>query len=794
MATESWNNITEGVTNLSGKFSINNNGLKWESNDSEEQPIEMASSELSGAQITWLSARPKCQLRVLTASGSTKRFYGFRGNDRDKIKQFFPKDNLTFNTEEPAINGQNFGHLTCTDKTITFENEDKVAFEMPAKDISQVIYKAPNQIEIQIEESGVSRNKDDAQLVQLNFWVPTENLEEEDEAEGADETSTWGSQLQAKMMAEADIQSATGDLVTQFPDTVGTFKSPRGRYSIEMYQKFFRLYGSTYNDKIKYDEISALFLLNHPDYKEHSFVISLKEGKNVIQGNQRYQHLVMSMKADKELTADVFLNEAECIKQYGKDSHGEAALKPRMTGDLHTLVATIFKVLTKKKVYVSGKYKNFRGGDAIHATMKTHSGLLFPLQRNLLFIHRPTTFIRYGDIQNVEFERYTGSKGASHTFDLRIRCRSVGGEQPREYFFSGIGRDEYTNLLTFFMGKNVNVVGARYADPHTKSGRRTNRVNYAGQDGGVSSEEEDVEADDDEEDGDFKVDEHSESSSADSDDEIDEESDEDGDVDDSASDEDDDMKGRQTKATKRKRTSKKGGSSKKKKRVSKSKVPIGSNGKKKRKKKDPNAPKRPLSAYFIFMGKKRTEVKEQNADLSTAQVAKKLGAMWKTMTPEDKKVYDDEAAKLKADYLVVKAEYDKNKPPSEWETDESDSGKKGKKKSPYPDPPKRGLSAYMFYVADMRNSVKEANPNLSFGDLSKLIGQNWKNSGDDVKTKFNAKAAEDKKRYEVERKKWESEKRSIKAQRLLDGLTDSSGSDLSEDSSSSESSDDGASD
>lgn len=241
------------------------------------------------------------------------------------------------------------------------------------------------------------------------------------------------------------------------------------------------------------------------------------------------------MKADKELTADIFLNEAECIKQYGKDSHGEAALKPRMTGDLHTLVATIFKVLTKKKVYVSGKYKNFRGGDAIHATMKTHSGLLFPLQRNLLFIHRPTTFIRYGDIQNVEFERYTGSKGASHTFDLRIRCRSVGGEQPREYFFSGIGRDEYTNLLTFFMGKNVNVVGARYADPHTKSGRRTNRVNYAGQDGGVSSSEDDAEADDDEEDGDFKVEEHSESSSADSDDEIDEESDEDGDVDDSAS-------------------------------------------------------------------------------------------------------------------------------------------------------------------------------------------------------------------------------------------------------------------
>ena len=65
MATESWNNITEGETNLSGKFSINSNGLKWQSNDSEEKPVELPSSELAGAQITWLNARPKCQLRVL---------------------------------------------------------------------------------------------------------------------------------------------------------------------------------------------------------------------------------------------------------------------------------------------------------------------------------------------------------------------------------------------------------------------------------------------------------------------------------------------------------------------------------------------------------------------------------------------------------------------------------------------------------------------------------------------------------------------------------------------------------
>ena len=74
---------------------------------------------------------------------------------------------------------------------------------------------------------------------------------------------------------------------------------------------------------------------------------------------------------------------------------------------------------------------------------------------------------------------------------------------------------------------------------------------------------------------------------------------------------------------------------------------------------------------------------------------------------------------------------------------------------------------------------------MAFGALSKLIGQNWKNCDEALKANFNEKAAADKERYAAEKKKWEEEKQIIKSQRLLEGLTDSSGSDLSEDSSSS---------
>merc|ERR1712203_282789 len=50
--------------------------------------------------------------------------------------------------------------------------------------------------------------------------------------------------------------------------------------------------------------------------------------------------------------------------------------------------------------------------------------------------------------------------------------------------------------------------------------------------------------------------------------------------------------------------------------------------KKQRKKKDPNAPKRPMSAYFLFMNATRPTVRKENPDASIGEVAKILGKMW----------------------------------------------------------------------------------------------------------------------------------------------------------------------
>ena len=80
------------------------------------------------------------------------------------------------------------------------------------------------------------------------------------------------------------------------------------------------------------------------------------------------------------------------------------------------------------------------------------------------------------------------------------------------------------------------------------------------------------------------------------------------------------------------------------------------------------------------MGKKRAEVKEKNPGLSTGEIAKLLGSMWKSLSTEDRKEYDEEAKRKREEYDVVYAEYAKNKPPSEYETDDSDAGAQGKGK------------------------------------------------------------------------------------------------------------------
>ncbi|KAI8882466.1 high mobility group box, partial [Backusella circina FSU 941] len=77
--------------------------------------------------------------------------------------------------------------------------------------------------------------------------------------------------------------------------------------------------------------------------------------------------------------------------------------------------------------------------------------------------------------------------------------------------------------------------------------------------------------------------------------------------------------------------------------------------------------------------------------------------------------------------------------------------KKKRRSKKDPNAPKRGLSAYMFFSQDQRATVKAENPDASFGQIGKILGEKWKSMDDNEKKPYTEKAEADKKRYEEEK-------------------------------------------
>jgi hypothetical protein len=179
--------------------------------------------------------------------------------------------------------------------------------------------------------------------------------------------------------------------------------------------------------------------------------------------------------------------------------------------------------------------------------------------------------------------------------------------------------------------------------------------------------------------------------------------------------------------------------------------------------KDPDAPKRPRSSYIWFCGDKRAGVVEEFPEAKATEVSKKLGALWKSKYASAKKraKWVKKAAEDKERYTEAMKGYDR---PSDDEIEAKllamgkrvpGKGKNGKKKRKKKDPnaPKRPCSAYIYFCKDMRTPTKEEHPDLSAQDISRKLGELWKNKYAKARkrTKWVDLAAEDKERYEEEK-------------------------------------------
>jgi len=78
--------------------------------------------------------------------------------------------------------------------------------------------------------------------------------------------------------------------------------------------------------------------------------------------------------------------------------------------------------------------------------------------------------------------------------------------------------------------------------------------------------------------------------------------------------------------------------------------PDGRKVKKTKRKKDPNAPKRPQTAFFLFCADHRQGLRDQFPDLRIGDIAKKLGHKWSECDEQSKLSYESKAAGQKEEY------------------------------------------------------------------------------------------------------------------------------------------------
>lgn len=125
------------------------------------------------------------------------------------------------------------------------------------------------------------------------------------------------------------------------------------------------------------------------------------------------------------------------------------------------------------------------------------------------------------------------------------------------------------------------------------------------------------------------------------------------------------------------------------------------------------------------------------SNAKVSQVSAKLGDMWRTLTPQERTVWDEAAERDKARYLTEKAAYT-----GPWKVP-------SKKKKKHPDAPKRPMSAFLFYSQKLRGELKVKHPNKRNTEISRMLGELWRNAPSDVRAKHVQREADERAKYKV---------------------------------------------
>ncbi|MCJ8733791.1 hypothetical protein PDJAM_G00227710 [Pangasius djambal] len=565
-------------------------------------------SDLSLAQ--WRRVCLGHGIKLATSNGHIYKYDGFKDTDFEKLSAFFKTNYKVELTEKDmCVKGWNWGTAKFSGPLLSFDINDSPAFEIPLANVSQCTT-GKNEVTVEFHQN------DDAEvsLMELRFYVPPTTGDD-----GTDPVEVFSQNV----LSQADVIQATGDAVCIFKEL--QCLTPRGRYDIRIYPSFLHLHGKTFDYKIPYTTVLRLFLLPHKDQRQMFFVISLDPP--IKQGQTRYHFLILLFSKDEDVSLTLSMSEEEVERRF------EGKLNKHMSGSLYEMVSRVMKALVNRKITVPGNFQGHSGAQCITCSYKATSGLLYPLERGFIYVHKPPVHLRFEEISCVNFARGTTT---TRSFDFEIETK-----QGNQYTFSSIEREEYGKLFDFVNAKKLSIKNRGLKEDIKATGGYSDSdedehdayLERMKEEGKIREEGDESEGDSDES---FNPGEE--------DDDIAEEYDSNASVSDSEAEDDDSED-----------------EAKKKKPEKKPKKPVKEKKERKprkeKKMKDAGAPKRPMSAYMLWLNANRERIKSENPGISVTEISKKAGEMWKQIDKSRREEWEKKAEEAKKQYDRAMKEY-----------------------------------------------------------------------------------------------------------------------------------------
>jgi structure-specific recognition protein 1 len=559
-------------------------------------------------------------IRVMMKSGQMYRFGGFNESDNEKLAKYFARNySIDLKTREYCLRGWNWGTANFDGAVLGFDikKSDK-AFEFPLSNVSHCTT-GKNEVTLEFhhnDEAPVS-------LMEMRFHIPT--------VDGVDPVQAFVEQV----LEKASIIQATGESIATFKEL--QCLTPRGRYDIKIFPTFIQLHGKTFDYKIPITSVLRLFQLPHKDSRQVFFVMSLDPP--IKQGQTRYHFLILLFNKDEELAIELGISEREIREKY------EGKLQKNMSGPVFEVLAKLMRVLVQRKITLPDpSFCSPKDIPVITCSYRASAGLLYPLDRGFMYVHKPPIHIRFEEIMSINFAR---SGGSTRSFDFEVETKSGF-----VHTFSSIEKEEYSKLFDFVSKKKLRV---KNRGTETSEKGRKDRNDDEIIDSDLEDEPDAYlqrvreEGRIREEGGDSDESDESFNPGRESDD-VAEEFDSNASA--SSSEDSDDDEGSHKKKKKEKEKPKKEKKKKEKDREKK---------RKSKKEKDENKPKRPQTAFFLWMNENREKIKKENPGISLTEVTKKAGELWKEKV-KDKSKWEQKAAEAKKIYEKEMAEYKANAP------------------------------------------------------------------------------------------------------------------------------------